>query len=56
MDEIFKDLDGVIWYLDNILIYGGNTKAKHQQIVERVLQKVLDYNLAINLEKSIFDK
>ena len=54
MDKIFKDLNGVMWYLDDILIYRGNSEAKHQQIVEWVLQKLLDYNLAINLEKSIF--
>ena len=54
MDEIFKDIEGVLWYLDDILIHGGHTEAEHQLIVEQVLQKLLDHNLAVNLEKSAF--
>ena len=32
MDTIFGDLEnaGVLWYLDDVLIYGGNTKAEYQ--------------------------
>ena len=37
MDTIFKDMEGCIWYLDNILIYGGDIKAEHQAIVVKVL-------------------
>ena len=29
MDTIFKDMEGCIWYLDDILIYGGDTEAEH---------------------------
>ena len=29
MDTIFKDMEGYIWYLNDILIYGGDTKAEH---------------------------
>ena len=54
MDEILKDVEGVLWYLDNILNYGGLIEAEHQQVVERVLQKLLEYGLTINLEKSVF--
>ena len=28
MSTIFKDMEGCIWYLDNILIYGGDTEAE----------------------------
>ena len=38
MDTIFKDMEGCIWYLNDILIYSGNTEAEHQAIVEKVLQ------------------
>ena len=38
MDTIFKNMEGYIWFLDDILIYGGNTEAEHQAIVEKVLQ------------------
>ena len=36
---MFTDIEGYIWYFNNILIYGGNTKAEHQAIVEKVLQQ-----------------
>ena len=28
MDTIFKDVEGGMWYYDNILIYSGNTEAE----------------------------
>ena len=56
MDEIFDGLDGVIWYLDDILIYRGSTEEEHQKIVEQVLKRCLDHSLAVNLEKSEFHK
>ena len=36
-DTIFKDIEECIWYLCDILMYGGHTEAKHQAIVEKVL-------------------
>ena len=56
MDEIFDGLEGVIWYLDNILIHGGSTEEEHHQIVEQVLKLCLNHGLAVNLEKSEFHK
>ena len=38
MDAIFKDMEGWIWYLNDVLIHGGYTKAEHQSIVKQVLQ------------------
>jgi len=29
MDTIFKDMEGCIWYLDDILIYGGDSEEEH---------------------------
>jgi len=29
MDTIFKDVEGYVWYLDNILIFGGNTEEEY---------------------------
>ena len=51
MDGIFKDEEGVLWYLGDILIHGGLTKEEHQRIVEEVLRqgtlgKVLDTGAA----------
>ena len=54
MDEIFEGIEGVIWYLDDILIHGGETEEEHQKIVEQILGKCLEHGLAINLEKSEF--
>src|SRR5258706_4900792 len=54
MDTIFKDQEGCIWYLDDILIYGGDTEAEHQAIVEKVLQQCIEHGLAVNLAKSEF--
>ena len=58
MDEIFEDFgtQDIIWYLDDILIYGGETEEEHQKIIEQVLEKCLKHGLAINLEKSEFHK
>ena len=54
MNTIFKDMEGCIWYFDDILIYGGNTKAERQAIVDRVLHQCVKYVLAVNLLKSEF--
>ena len=48
-------MEGCIWYLDNILIYGGDTKAEHQTIVEKVQQQCVNHGLAGNLLKSEFN-
>ena len=47
-------MEGCIWYLNNILIYGGDTEAVHQAIVEKVLQQYVEHGLAVNLFKSKF--
>src|SRR5438105_2172422 len=54
MDTVFKNMEGCIWYLDNILIYRGETKEEHQAIGEKVLQQCIDNGLAVNLAKSEF--
>jgi len=54
LDPIFKDMEGCIWYLDDILIYSGNSKEEHQQLVEQVLQQCIKHGLAVNLTKSKF--
>jgi len=54
MDTIFKDMEGCIWYLNDILIYGGDSEEEHQQLVEQVLQQCIKHGLAVNLTKSEF--
>jgi len=53
IDTIFKDMEGCIWYLDDILIYGGHSE-EHQQLVEQVLQQCIKHGLVVNLTKSEF--
>ena len=54
MDTICKDMEGCVWYLDDILIYGGDMKEEHQTIVEKVLQLCIEHSVAINMGKSEF--
>ena len=54
MDTIFKDMEGCVWYLVDILIYGGDTEEEHQKIVQEVLQLCIDHSLAVNLGQSEF--
>ena len=54
MDTIFHNTEGCIWYLNNILIYGGDTEAELQALVEKVLQQGVEHGLAVNLLKSKF--
>ena len=51
MYTIFKDMEGCIWYLDDIHIYDCNTEADHQAIVEKLLQQCVEHGLAVNLLK-----
>ena len=54
IDAIFKNIEGCIWYLDDIFICSGNIEAEHQAILEKVLQQYVEYELALNLLKSYF--
>ena len=47
-------MEACIWYLDDILIYGGDAKAEHQAIVEKVVQQCIEHGLAVNVRKSKF--
>ena len=51
IDAIFKDVEGCIWYLNDIRIYSGDAEAEHQAIVEKVLQQCVEPGLAVNLLK-----
>ena len=54
MDTIFKDEEWCVWYMDDILIYGGTTEAEHRAFVEKVLQQRVNPALAVNRTKSEF--
>ena len=52
MQEIFRDLidHRVVVYIDDILIY-TKTQAEHVALVQEVLQRLQQWNLAASLEK-----
>ncbi|XP_018494580.1 uncharacterized protein K02A2.6-like, partial [Galendromus occidentalis] len=54
-DEIFGDMDGVIPYIDDIIIW-GETKEQQQERVEGVLQRCREIGLVLNPSKCHFNK
>ena len=54
IDTIFKDEEGCVWYMDDILIYVGQTEAEYHAYVEKILQQCVNHVLAVNLTKSEF--
>ena len=58
MDKQFKDLIAtghVVVYLDDILIFADN-EAELEQLTHKVLQRLLDLDLFLRLEKCSFNK
>lgn len=55
MNEVLQDFIGnfLVVYLDNILIFSG-TRKEHMRHLEKVLQKLHEKKLSINLEKCTF--
>ena len=53
MDELFHDMlhEGVVIYLDDILIY-AETTAEHERLVKEVLRRLDAAGLSINAKKS----
>ena len=54
IDEVLQGIEEEVHYLDDILIYTSGTKEEHQVSVEWVLERLMDYDLAVNLSKSEF--
>ena len=46
----------IIAYLNNMLVYSSSMLAKYREYIEKVLQKLLEYRLLIQLEKCKFNK
>ena len=54
MDAIFEDMEGCIWWFEDILICGGNTEAKDQPIVQKIQHQCVEHGPAVNLLTSVF--
>ena len=54
MDKVLQGIEKEVYYLDDILIHTSGTEEKHQASVERVLERLIDHDLAIILSKSKF--
>lgn len=48
------DIDGVIAFLDDILI-GGETQKDHDKRLDRVLRELQKHNVAINKKKTVLN-
>ncbi|KAL6468201.1 hypothetical protein MHYP_G00238780 [Metynnis hypsauchen] len=55
MDQVLQGMDGVICYLDDILVTGKNTDS-HLANLEEVLRRLESYNLRVKQEKCEFMK
>lgn len=55
MDEIFSGCDGVVVYIDDILV-GGTDQADHDIRLKKVLQKIKQFNLSLNNQKCEYNK
>ena len=56
-NALYKYIDiFIIAYLDNMLVYSSRTLAKYKEYIRKVLQKLLEYKLLIQLEKYKFYK
>ena len=53
MQKVFKDCPGVEIYLDDVLVH-AKTRQEHDENLERVFQRIRQYNLGVNLDKCSF--
>src|SRR5437899_9594588 len=55
MHDVLREFldQGVVVYLDDILIY-SETEEQHVDLMRKVLQQLKDYQLGVNVEKSVF--
>jgi len=52
MQQITLDLPGVLVYLDDILVF-GNTEKEHDERLEALNKKLVEFNVKLNMEKSL---
>lgn len=55
MERIFRDCEGVMIYLDDILVY-GKTRDEHDKHLQEVLRRLKEHNVSLNQKKCSFSK
>ena len=55
MDQILQDLDGVICYLDDILV-SGKSENEHLEILQKVLERLKEHGIRVKKSKCAFMK
>uniref|UniRef100_A0A0N5BYM8 RNA-directed DNA polymerase n=1 Tax=Strongyloides papillosus TaxID=174720 RepID=A0A0N5BYM8_STREA len=53
-ENMLKNIDGVINYIDDIVVYGGDNEEEHFEIVKKVLQCFRQNKLKLSFDKSTF--
>jgi len=53
MQKLFSDIDNVLVYLDDILIYGSSVE-EHNRSLEIVLKRIMEAGLSLNSKKCFF--
>jgi len=55
MAKVFQDIDNVIVYLDDLLVF-GETKETHDKTLIKVLNKIREMGLSLNMKKCKFEQ
>lgn len=55
MEMILTDLNGVLWHMDDVLIF-GETQQEHNSGLHKVLQRIQSVEITLNRDKCEFNK
>ena len=55
MNVLLKDLDGVLFSMDDVLVY-GKSQSEHDERLEAVLKRIEECGMTLNSEKCEFSK
>lgn len=53
MEKIFAGIDGVMFYIDDIIIYAKDVE-EHDKRLANVMKRINDYNILLNTDKCIY--
>lgn len=54
MEQVLAGCDGCLNYIDDIIIY-GETREQLKERTEKVLEKLNEYNVELNMDKCIYE-